>query len=105
MKSLDTFDFMALPALNKPMVLELARCEFVVARENIIALGNSGTGKTHIALALGLAVRIPGKMGSCSTRSWALIPRHRGQPFHASGSLSDIFTESGLFGWVKRFGH
>jgi DNA replication protein DnaC len=54
-KSLDTFDFMALPALNKPMVLELARCEFVVARENIIALGNSGTGKTHIALALGLA--------------------------------------------------
>ena len=54
-KSLDTFDFMALPGLNKPMVLELARCEFVVARENIIALGNSGTGKTHIALALGLA--------------------------------------------------
>jgi DNA replication protein DnaC len=54
-KSLDTFDFMALPALNKPMVLELARCEFVVARENIIALGNSGTGKTHIALSLGLA--------------------------------------------------
>jgi hypothetical protein len=37
------------------MVLELARCEFVVARENVIALGNSGTGKTHIALALGLA--------------------------------------------------
>ncbi len=54
-KSLDTFDFMALPTLNKPMVLELARCEFVIARENIIALGNSGTGKTHIALALGLA--------------------------------------------------
>jgi DNA replication protein DnaC len=37
------------------MLLELARCEFVVARENIIAPGNSGTGKTHIALALGLA--------------------------------------------------
>ena len=36
-------------------VLELARCEYVDRRENIIALGNSGTGKTHVALGLGLA--------------------------------------------------
>ena len=54
-KSFDTFDFAAIPSLNKPLTLELARCEYVVARENIIALGNSGTGKTHISLALGLA--------------------------------------------------
>jgi len=54
-KGLESFDFTAMPSLNKPLVLELARCEFVVARENIIVLGNSGTGKTHIALALGLA--------------------------------------------------
>ena len=54
-KSFDTFDFTAIPSLNKPLTLELARCEYVVARDNIIALGNSGTGKTHVALALGLA--------------------------------------------------
>ena len=54
-KSLDSFDFLALPSLNKPLMLELARCEYVARRENIIALGNSGTGKTHIALGLGLA--------------------------------------------------
>ena len=54
-KSLDTFEFTAMPSLNKMLVLELARCEYVLARQNIIALGNSGTGKTHIALALGLA--------------------------------------------------
>ena len=54
-KSLDTFDFLAIPSLNKALVLELARCEYVERRENIIALGNSGTGKTHIALGLGLA--------------------------------------------------
>ena len=47
-KSFDTFDFTAIPSLNKPLVLELARCEYVVARDNIIALGNSGTGKTHV---------------------------------------------------------
>ena len=51
-KSLDTFAFTAIPSLNKMLVLELARCEYVLRRENIIALGNSGTGKTHIALSL-----------------------------------------------------
>ena len=54
-KSLDSFDFKAMPSLNKMMVLELARCEYIERRENVIALGNSGTGKTHIALGLGLA--------------------------------------------------
>ena len=44
-----------MPSLNKALVLELARCEYVSRRENIIAVGNSGTGKTHIALGLGLA--------------------------------------------------
>lgn len=54
-KSLETFDFLAIPSLNKKLVLELARCEWVTRGENVLALGNSGTGKTHIALALGLA--------------------------------------------------
>lgn len=54
-KSLDSFDFAALPSLNKLLVLELARGAYIERRENVIALGNSGTGKTHIALGLGLA--------------------------------------------------
>jgi DNA replication protein DnaC len=54
-KSLDSFDFTTLPSLNKTLVNELARCEYIARRENVIALGNSGTGKTHIALGLGLA--------------------------------------------------
>jgi DNA replication protein DnaC len=54
-KSLDSFDFKAIPSLNKPLVTELARCEYVERRANIIALGPSGTGKSHIALGLGLA--------------------------------------------------
>jgi DNA replication protein DnaC len=51
-KSLDSLDFAAIPSLNKTMVLELARSEYVTRRENIIAVGNSGTGKTHIGLGL-----------------------------------------------------
>jgi DNA replication protein DnaC len=54
-KSLDSFDFPAIPSLNKALVLELVRGEYIERRENVIALGNSGTGKTHIALGLGLA--------------------------------------------------
>ena len=54
-KSLDSFDFTAIPSLNKTLVLELARSEYVSRRENIVAVGNSGTGKSHIALGLGLA--------------------------------------------------
>ena len=54
-KSLDSFDFLAIPSLNKALVLELARSEFLARKENILLLGNSGTGKTHVALALGLA--------------------------------------------------
>jgi DNA replication protein DnaC len=54
-KSLDSFDFAAIPSLNKMLVLELARGAYAERRENVVALGNSGTGKTHVALALGLA--------------------------------------------------
>jgi DNA replication protein DnaC len=54
-KTMDSFDFLAIPSLNKTLVLELARCEFLARRENVLLLGNSGTGETHIALALGLA--------------------------------------------------
>ena len=44
-KSLDSFDFKAIPTLNEMQVLELARCEWIERRENVIALGPSGTGK------------------------------------------------------------
>ena len=54
-KSLDSFDFKVIASLNKVLTMELARCAFVERRENVIALGPSGTGKTHVALGLGMA--------------------------------------------------
>ena len=54
-KSLDSLDFPAIPSVNKVLVAELAGCEYIQRRENVIAVGNSGTGKTHMALGLGLA--------------------------------------------------
>ena len=60
-KSLDEFDFSAQPTLNKPLVLELMRGDYLDSRENILLVGNSGTGKTHVATALGIAACGQGK--------------------------------------------
>lgn len=54
-KGLDTFDFTAVPHLNKQQVLELARCEWIARHENCCFIGSPGTGKTHLAIALGMA--------------------------------------------------
>jgi len=54
-KSLESFDFEVIPSLNKKRVLDLTRAEFIARHENVIALGPSGTGKTHIATAIGPA--------------------------------------------------
>jgi DNA replication protein DnaC len=54
-KRLDGFDFSALPGLPKLKVLGLADGTFIRERENVICVGNPGTGKTHVAIALGVA--------------------------------------------------
>jgi len=54
-KDLDTYDFSAMPALCKPKILELTRGEWLDQRFNCCFIGNAGTGKTHLATALGLA--------------------------------------------------
>jgi DNA replication protein DnaC len=54
-KTLDTFDFKSRPSVNKPLVLELATGEYLERRENLLLVGPSGTGKTHLATALGIA--------------------------------------------------
>jgi DNA replication protein DnaC len=52
LKTLEGFDFAAQPSLNKVLVAELMRGGFVEQRESVILLGNPGTGKTHLAIAL-----------------------------------------------------
>lgn len=54
-KSLETFDFTATPSVGKQQVLELARGDWIRQHYNCCLLGNSGTGKTHLAEGLGRA--------------------------------------------------
>ena len=55
LKDLATFDFSAVPDLNKVRVLDLARGEYIVKREPILMVGNPGVGKTHVATGLAAA--------------------------------------------------
>src|SRR3954465_10140934 len=60
-KLLNEFDFQARPSVNKPLVLELVKGEYLDKRENVLFVGPSGTGKTHLATALGMAACAQGK--------------------------------------------
>ena len=73
-KDFDTFDFTAVPSLSKPKVLELARGDWIEQRTNTCLIGSPGTGKTHLAIALGLAACRQGKRVRFCTAA-ALVTR------------------------------
>ncbi len=60
-KTLDDFDFAAQPSLNRVLIGELMRGAYLDRRESVILVGNPGTGKTHVATALGIAACGQGK--------------------------------------------
>lgn len=60
-KTLDAFDFDSRPSVNKPLVLELSKGDWIDQRENLLLVGPSGTGKTHLATALAMAACLQGR--------------------------------------------
>ena len=54
LKTLDQFDFSAQPTINESLIRELQRGEFIEKKENVLLMGNPGTGKSHLAISLGL---------------------------------------------------
>jgi len=54
LKPLDTFDFTAADGLDAKLILELARCQWIADAQNVLLAGPIGTGKTHLAIALGI---------------------------------------------------
>lgn len=60
-KLLEEFDFSARPSINKPLVLQLVKGDYLDQRENVLLVGPSGTGKSHLATALGMAACAQGR--------------------------------------------
>ena len=90
-KSLDQFDFTTLPSLNKALVLDLAQGGYLDKRENLILMGNSGTGKTHLATALGLIACQQGRKVRFFTAAGLI-----NQLTEAQASLRLSYLERGL---------
>ena len=67
-KSLDTFDFLSMPSLNKALVLELARCEYIERPHNVIALGNRQAGTSSLS-----ATGAPARPISPSVSVWLRV--------------------------------
>jgi len=82
LKDFDTFDFTAVPGLPKQKVLELARGEWVEQHFNCCLIGGSGTGKTHIATSLGLALCRLGKRVKFVTAASLVTQREAAQQQH-----------------------
>ena len=53
-KPLETFNFEAAPDLDARLIKELSGCEYIEKTRNVIFMGKSGTGKTHLATGLGM---------------------------------------------------
>jgi DNA replication protein DnaC len=77
-KTLDSFEFSAIPSLNKALVIELSRGSYIQRKENVIFIGSYGTGKTHLAISLGI----------CACRQGKRVR------FYAAASLSNELLEA-----------
>lgn len=53
-KTFDDFDFEYQPTINKEEVLDLKNLRFIEKKENILLVGSSGVGKTHLAISVGM---------------------------------------------------
>jgi DNA replication protein DnaC len=88
-KSLAHFDFAAVPALNRTLVLELATCSFLTHAQNVLLCGPTGTGKSHLANALAVEVLKRGRTALVRPAHRLLADLHAAR---ADGSFARRFA-------------
>src|SRR5882757_3212989 len=73
-KGLEDFDFAFQPSINKQEIIELASCQFLQTKTNIFFIGQPGTGKTHLSVAIALCALGLGKTVLFTT-VWDMITK------------------------------
>lgn len=59
-KTLEDFDYSFQPSIDRKLISDLATCQFISARSNVVFIGNPGTGKTHLSLGIGIKALLKG---------------------------------------------
>jgi DNA replication protein DnaC len=59
-KTLEDFDFSFQPSIDKKIINDCATCNFIREKKNIVLIGNPGTGKTHLSIAIGIRTLMKG---------------------------------------------
>ena len=75
---MNSFDSLAIASVNKPLVMELARCDYIQYRENVITLCNNGIGKSHHRLGLGPGSMPEGHVSGFTTAAASQARRNAG---------------------------
>lgn len=106
-RTLDQFDFSIIPSVNKASVLELAKGDFLEKNENVVLIGNMGTGKTHTAVAFGMLACQLGKKVRFYTATGLinelLEAQDRAPLRQASGSVITAGSVDRGRGWLCTF--
>jgi DNA replication protein DnaC len=93
-KSLEEFDYDHARSLRRDLVAHLGTLDFVVARENVVFLGPPGTGKTHLAIGLGIrACQAGHRVLFATAAQWVA----RLADAHTQGRLQDELTRVGRY--------
>ncbi|MEV5646245.1 ATP-binding protein [Streptomyces flaveolus] len=105
-KTLEEFDFTHLRGLKRQAVAHLGTLDFITGKENVVFLGPPGTGKTHLAIALGIRACQAGHRVAFATASQWVDRRNHGAahlstvPFAFPGAASNVRD---LFRWLWRY--
>ena len=75
-KTIEEFDFSFQPSIDKKMINDVSTCQYIAEHKNIVFIGNPGTGKSHLAIALGIKALMRGNKVLFSTTAEMLRQLH-----------------------------
>ena len=75
-KTIEDFDFSFQPSIDKRLISDTSTCSYIREKKNIVFIGNPGTGKTHLAISLGIKALSKGYKLLFSTTSEMLRQLH-----------------------------